>query len=146
MTADVPTPDPQLPEFRETPAEWSALDPSGSAGSSGSAQVQEVTLLGDPGAPGMYVQLLTVAPNTTIAAHHHAGDRCGTVITGTWWFGYGDEHDPSALDELPLNSIYTEPSGVNHFAATGSEAVVVQVTGYGPTNTVYADPSQDPRH
>ncbi|MBS1702958.1 MAG: hypothetical protein JST12_14935 [Armatimonadetes bacterium] len=37
----------------------------------------------------------------------------------------------------PSGSFYTEPSHVAHFAQTGDEAAVVQITGYGPTGTTY---------
>jgi quercetin dioxygenase-like cupin family protein len=146
MGEQIPTPDPQLPVYAKTADEWNAVQPTGKAGSSGSSKVQEVTLLGDPARPGLYVQLLKVAPHAEIAAHHHAGDRSATVLQGTWHFGFGDEFDRSMLRTLPAESIYTEPSGVNHFAATGDQPVIVQITGSGPTDTVYADPSLDPRN
>jgi hypothetical protein len=34
---------------------------------------------------------------------------------------------------------------VNHFAQTGAEPVIVQISGYGPTDTRYFDPAKDPR-
>jgi hypothetical protein len=40
---------------------------------------------------------------------------------------------------------YTEPPSEAHFAETGDEAVVVQITGFGPSSTDYVDPTQDPR-
>lgn len=30
------------------------------------------------------------------------------------------------------------------FAKSGSEPVVIQISGYGPTDTVYHDPANDP--
>jgi len=35
--------------------------------------------------------------------------------------------------------------GEAHFAETGDEAVIVQITGFGPSSTDYVDPTQDPR-
>jgi hypothetical protein len=138
------SPAPQLPAYSKTPTELAALVPTGGAGGSGNAKVQVVTILGDPSKPGPYSQLLKVAPHATIAAHHHAGDRVGTVLLGTWMFGYGSAFDKATLRILPVGSIYTEPSGGAHFAMTGDEAVTVLITGYGPTNTVYEDPADDP--
>lgn len=130
--------------FAKTPSQLSAISPTGGAGGSGNAKVQVVTLLGDPSKPGPYSQLLRVAPHASIPAHHHAGDRVGTVLSGTWHFGYGAKFDASQLRTLPTGSIYTEPAGGAHFAQTGDEAVTVLITGFGPTDTVYESPADDP--
>jgi hypothetical protein len=137
-------PAPQLPDYSRTPAELAAIAPTGGAGGSGNAKVQVVTILGDPSKPGPYSQLLKVAPHAMIAAHHHAGDRVGTVLQGTWMFGYGPHFDKATLRTLPVGSVYTEPSGGAHFAMTGDEAVTVLITGFGSTNTVYENPADDP--
>ena len=131
----------QLPDYAKTLAE---LVPTGGAGGSGNAWVQVVTILGNPSLPGPYSQLLKVAPHAQIAAHHHAGDRVGTVLQGTWMFGYGPSFDKARLRILPVGSVYTEPSDGAHFAATGDEAATVLITGLGPTNTVYENPADDP--
>jgi quercetin dioxygenase-like cupin family protein len=137
-------PAPQLPNYSKTPAELSAAAPTGGLGGSGNAKVEVVTILGDPSKPGTYSQLLKVAPHARIAAHHHAGDRVGTVLQGTWMFGYGPSFTQEALRTLPVGSVYTEPSGAAHFAMTGEEAVTVLITGLGPTDTVYENPADDP--
>ena len=83
-------------------------------------------------------------PDAQIAAHHHAGDRVGTVLKGTWHFGYGTQFDKAKLKTLPVGSVYTEPSNGAHFAMTGNEPVIVLITGNGPTDTVYENPADDP--
>jgi quercetin dioxygenase-like cupin family protein len=137
-------PTPQLPDYSKTPSELAAIAPTGGAGGSGSPKVQVVNILGDPSKPGPYGQLLKVAPHATIAAHHHAGDRIGTVLEGTWMFGYGKSFDQAVLRTLPVGSVYTEPSGEAHFAKTGDQEVTVLITGLGPTDTVYENPADDP--
>ena len=57
----------------------------------------------------------------------------------------GYRFDESKLKALPPGSYYTEPPGQNHFAETGDEPVVVQITGFGPSSTDYVDHSNDPR-
>ena len=89
--------------------------------------------------------MLRVPAHTRIAAHSHRDDRVATVISGTWHLGYGDKFDEAKLKGLPPGSFYTEPSSRNHFAETGNEAVVVQITGFGPSSTEYVDATQDPR-
>jgi hypothetical protein len=53
--------------------------------------------------------------------------------------------DAKALKPLPPGSFYTEPPRRLHFAQTAAEAVVVHITGYGPTDTTYAQPVRDGR-
>jgi len=135
---------PKLPDYAKTLSELEAIQPTGGAGGSGNVAVQVVTILGDASKPGPYAQLLKVGPNAQIAAHHHAGDRVGSVLTGTWHFGYGTQFDSAKLKTLPTGSVYTEPSGAPHFAMTGNEPVIVLITGTGPTDTVYENPADDP--
>ena len=135
---------PHLPLYAKTPDELAAIAPTGGAGGSGNAKVQVVTLFGDPSKPGPYSQLLEVAPHASIAAHHHAGDRVGTALKGHWALGYGVKFDEAKLRPLPPGSVYTEPANEAHFARTGDDAVTVLITGYGPTDTVYENPADDP--
>jgi quercetin dioxygenase-like cupin family protein len=135
-----------LPEMRMTPAEMSAnvLD-TNQIGSSGVAGVHSRVLSGDPSKAGFYTILLFVPAHTTIQAHSHRDDRMAVVVSGEWHFGYGDHFDASELKTLPPGSVYSEPGGRDHFARTEAEAVVVQVSGYGPTDTRYFDPKNDPK-
>ena len=104
-----------------------------------------MVLKGDPNGTGVYTIMLRIPPYVQIAAHSHQDDRVATVISGTWYIGYGDKFDGSKVKALPPGSFYTEPPGRNHFAETGNEPVVVQITGFGPSSTQYVDPAQDPR-
>ena len=132
-------------ELRVTPSDvkWPA-PAAGGAGTSGVSGTQTVVLKGDPAKPGLYTMLLRVGPNTRIDAHAHPDDRVATVISGTWYFGYGATFDESRLKMLPAGSVYTEPPNSNHFAMTRGDGVTIQITGTGPSGTVYVDPSKDP--
>jgi quercetin dioxygenase-like cupin family protein len=134
----------KLPDYAKTPAELSAIGPTGGAGGSGNAKVEVVTILGDASKPGVYAQLLKVGPEAQIPAHHHAGDRVATVLRGTWHFGFGTKFDKAKLKTLPVGSVYTEPANEPHFAMTRKEPVIVLITGTGPTNTIYENPADDP--
>ena len=116
-------------------------------GSSGLAGVHTKVLFGDPSKAGFYSILLFVPAHTTIQAHSHRDDRMATVVSGTWHFGYGDRFDANSLKILPPGSVYSEPGGTkhNHFALTENDAVVVHICGYGPTNTRYFDPANEPK-
>jgi len=134
-----------LPQMRMTPSEIASGGFGESQiGSSKVAGVHSRVLAGDPAKAGFYSILLFVPPHTTIQAHSHRDDRMATVVSGEWHFGYGTQFDASALKTLPPGSVYSEPGGINHFARTGDEPVIVNVCGYGPTDTRYFDPRNDP--
>lgn len=127
-----------LPESRLTPAEVDALlARAAGAGTSGVAGIRTTVLVGDPAEPGPYTIRLSVPANTTIQPHTHRDNRTAVVAAGTWYFGYGPIASPSAEKALPAGSFYTEPGGVAHFAETRDAAVVVYISGAGPTDTVF---------
>lgn len=135
-----------LPELRMTPAEirGSALD-NNQIGSSGVPGVHTKVVFGDPSKVGFYTILLFVPARTTIQAHSHRDNRVAAVVSGNWHFGYGNQFDVKLLKLLPPGSVYSEPGGDNHFAQTDNDAVIVEISGYGPTDTRYFDPRNDPK-
>jgi quercetin dioxygenase-like cupin family protein len=135
-----------LPKMRLLPSEMLASPLDGNQiGSSELAGVHTKVLFGDPTKAGFYSILLVVPANTTIQAHSHRDDRMATVVSGAWYFGYGDHFDAKQLKALPAGSVYSEPAAQNHFARTSTEAVVVHISGYGPTDTRYFDPANEPK-
>jgi|SRR5579872_827999 len=138
---------PSIPELRMTPSEITSGDKGDSQiGSSKLAGVHTKILAGDPGVAGFYSILLFVPAHTTIQAHSHRDDRMATVVSGTWHFGYGTHFDENALKALPVGSVYSEPGGVHHFARTAEDSVVVQISGFGPTDTHYFNLADDPEN
>jgi pimeloyl-ACP methyl ester carboxylesterase len=133
-------------EQRVTPAEFKFPDSGAAgAGTSGVAGIRTVVLKGDPNRAGLYTIMLRVPAHTQIAAHDHQDDRVATVVSGTWYIGYGDRFNSADLKALSPGSFYTESSNRTHFAETRDEPVVVQITGVGPSSTSYVDPASDPR-
>jgi len=135
-------------QIRLVPGEIEALSQTGpSAGTSGVSGIQTRVLKGDPTRSGLYTIQLLVPANTRIESHVHPDDRVATVVSGTWYFGYGKHFDESRVKALPPGSFYTEPPNEPHFARTGSTAVVVQITGFGPTGTRYTEarPAESPK-
>ena len=107
-------------------------------GTSGVSGIQTTVLKGTPTGAGLYTILLRVPANTRIEAHDRPDDRTAMVVSGTWYFGYGERFDEQEVKALPAGSFYTEPPGQRHFARTGDTAVVVLISGYGPSGTRYA--------
>lgn len=137
-----------MAELRQTPADLAdAPSDKNQIGSSGLAGVHTKVLFGDPSKAGLYSILLYVPANTTIQAHSHQDDRMATVVSGTWRFGYGSKFDAKKLAVLPPGSVYTEPGtkAHPHFAQTQKEPVIVHIVGFGPTDTIYVDPANEPK-
>lgn len=112
------------------------------AGTSGMAGIRTVLLSGDPAKPGPYTLEIRVPAHTTIAPHTHRDDRVATVVSGTWYFGYGTDASNAPIRALGSGGFYTEPGKVPHFAATRDESAVVRITGTGPSDTVFvAEPA-----
>jgi quercetin dioxygenase-like cupin family protein len=121
-----------------TPAQINGMTHTGAgAGSSGVSGIVTTVLSGDPTRPGPYTIEIRVPPNTRIAAHTHRDDRTATVVSGAWFFGYGELADETRVQALEPGSFYTEPADAPHFALTRSAPAVVHISGLGPTDTHY---------
>jgi quercetin dioxygenase-like cupin family protein len=135
------------PRSRLQPAEisWPSSSAEKVAGSSMQAAVESVVVFGDASKPGLYSIMFRVQPGARIPAHSHPDDRSCFVVSGVWFFGYGDRFSEEALRALPAGSHYTEPANVNHFAATRRESAIAECTSIGPTATTFAERADDPR-
>jgi len=122
--------------------------PGGSTRAEGTAMrsgLQTVVIAGDAKANSLYTMLVRLPANTKVPPHSHPDVRSCFVLSGTWYFAYGDTRDETQLKALPAGSHYTEPAGMNHFAETRDEAVVAECTAVGPTGTTFVNPADDPR-
>lgn len=89
-------------------------------------------LFGDPGAAGeTFVIRIRELPGFIVPPHSHPVDEHITVVSGTWYFGIGEEYDPAKLQALPAGSYAFVPAGTTMFAHS-PEPAVVQVHGTGP--------------
>ena len=133
------------PQLCLTPEEIDTMQAHDSgAGTSGVAGIRTTVVMGDPSRAGPYTIRLSIPANTKIQAHTHRDNRTAVVVAGVWYFGYGSIAAASAEKALPAGSVYTEPSGVAHFAETKADPVLVYITGNGPTDTVYVKASDEP--
>lgn len=99
---------------------------------------EQLKVVGDPAKEGPYIFLLKPRPGPSGSAqpHTHPDTRTYTVISGTWYVGFGPKFDESKLVALPAGSYYTEPAGVPHFVVIKDEGVMVKITGTGPSRQV----------
>ena len=134
----------QAGDRRIAPAEYQfSTAIAGGTGTSSVEGIRTVVVKGDPNAAGLYTIMLYVPAHTRIAAHQHRDDRVATVVSGTWYFGYGDEFDATALKALPAGSYYTEAPRRAHFAETRGEPAIVQISGVGPSDTQFIKPKKE---
>ena len=84
---------------------------------------------------------VTIEPTKKLEPH---GPKEGyffvTVISGTLELGFGKTYDEAKLKTLPPGSIFTHPAGQLHFAKTGKDPVVLQITVIKPKGS--ADKSE----
>jgi quercetin dioxygenase-like cupin family protein len=122
--------------------------PGGSARVEGTAMragLQTLVVAGDAKGNGLYTMMVKLPANTKVPPHSHPDVRSCFVLSGTWYFAYGDTRDETLLKALPAGSHYTEPPGMNHFAETRDEPVIAECTAIGPTGTTFVNPADDPR-
>jgi hypothetical protein len=62
------------------------------------------------------------------------------ILSGTLYYGVGDQWDESKLIAFPAGTFMSEPPKMSHFAWAKDGEVVLQVTGIGPTGTTSAQP------
>ncbi len=132
---------------RKTPQEfpWSATQ-GNQAGSAMRPGLETVFVAGDGKRKELYSLVFRVPPNTAIPPHSHPDDRSCFVLSGLWYFGYGNARSEADLKALAPGSNYTEPADTAHFAGTGEQGALVECTAFGPTGTTFVNPADDPRN
>src|SRR5437764_7418818 len=91
-------------------------------------------LYGDPSEPGVYVQRLRFPAGLKLMPHFHPDEwRTGVVLSGSYYFGLGEQWDESKLRPYPPGTFFSEPKATAHFVWAKDGEVIVQFTAMGPT-------------
>lgn len=93
-------------------------------------------IYGDPKKQGLYVTRVKFSPGLKNMPHWHPDERTVVVLSGTYYFAYGDQWDETKLKPLPAGSFLTEPPKAAHFNWAKDGEVILQITGYGPTDAI----------
>ena len=101
--------------------------------------LEQTILVGDPAKPGPYTIRLKFPAGFKVKPHTHPDSREVTILSGTWYTGYGEATDPAKLKALPAGSFYTEPANVPHYVEV-REPVLIQVSGTGPSGRKWIGP------
>jgi quercetin dioxygenase-like cupin family protein len=106
--------------------------------------VEVATLHGDPSKPGIYVLRIKWPPGIMSKPHKHPEDRHVVVLSGTWHTGTGEAFEPGKAIPLKSGAYMLHPAGAVHWDGTREEGAIIQITGYGPSGTVFSKPD-DPQ-
>jgi quercetin dioxygenase-like cupin family protein len=106
--------------------------------------VKRAVIQGDPSKPGIYVVRIKFPRGVMSRNHFHKEDRHAVVLQGTWWTGTGDEFAPEKTVPLKAGSYMMHPAGEHHFDGAKDEDVILQLIGYGPSETIRLRPQDGP--
>ena len=108
--------------------------------------IQVATLYGDPKKEGPYTVRVKFAPHAMSRPHYHPEERTITVIKGPWFAGSGDKFDPDTAVPMATGSFVTHHPKKVHYDGAKDEEVIVQISGIGPSATIFAHPEDDPKN
>lgn len=99
-------------------------------------------LYGHPVKPGLYVVRAKFPAGFKVMPHFHPDERTIVVLSGTFYFGYGEQWDESKMKAFPRDSFLTEPPRTPHYAWAKDGEVIIQITGVGPSGATWIPPKQ----
>ena len=90
--------------------------------------------------PEMYVERLKIPAGMKSQPHWHPDySRTVAVLSGTFYFGKGEQWDESNLVAYPAGTLYSEPAKSPHFWWAKDGEVTCTFTAIGPTGCVYRE-------
>ena len=123
-------PDPKIMKYQlPKDIKWST-SPSGNS---------TAILHGDPSKPGLYIVLTKWSPGKMSRPHMHPNDRFITVISGTWWVGWGEKYDPASTYPVPAGSFVTHYGKQIHYDGAKEGDTVLLIMGDGPAASTPAE-------
>lgn len=107
------------------------------------AGAQMFVLEGNPNSPAPYIIRLKLPPNFKVPAHWNLSDEHLTVISGSIHLGMGDKLEENKGKLLPVGSYARIPARMHHFAWTGDEETIIQLSGLGPWGLTYVEAAEN---
>jgi len=101
--------------------------------------------LGDLSGTGRYVFRLRAPAGHRAMPHTHPDERIYTVLSGTFFLGWGEGYIESRLEEYPEGSVVLVRADRHHFQAAKAGEYVLQIEGEAPTAVTYVNAKDDPR-
>ncbi|MEI6669465.1 MAG: cupin domain-containing protein [Acidobacteriota bacterium] len=102
----------------------------------------QADVIGAAAQPGTYAVRTKLPAGLRLPPHFHPDSRIVVVLSGTFYFGYGERFDQATMTAMTPGSVFTEPAGQPHFGWAKDAEVVLHVTGVGPTATTWVEQKQ----
>ena len=102
------------------------------------AGVQNAAGVGDPIKKQLYTSFGRIEEGVRFPAHTHPDARITTVLSGTMYYGVGERSDRAEFEPYPAGAVIYTPPGTPHVMWAKNGEVVVQESGYGPTDIEFA--------
>jgi quercetin dioxygenase-like cupin family protein len=88
----------------------------------------------------LFVQRTKFASGLKIMPHTHPDQpRTIVVLSGTLYFGLGEQWDESKLKPYRAGTLFSEAAGTPHYAWAKDGEVIIQITSIGPSGTKIID-------
>jgi mannose-6-phosphate isomerase-like protein (cupin superfamily) len=94
---------------------------------------------GNPKEEGHFTIRIKMPPNYIIAPHVHPVDERATVLSGAMYIGMGDTLDKKNAQKISAGCFYLNPAGMHHYAFTGKEETILQISTNGPWGLHYIE-------
>jgi quercetin dioxygenase-like cupin family protein len=102
-----------------------------------------IVIHGDPSKPGPYTFRVKMPSGYKLPPHRHQDQRTVTVLKGTYWIGDGEQYDARSMRTMEVGAFYITPPDTPHYAWARTE-VILQESGFGPTDMRWVNPEDDP--
>jgi len=99
---------------------------------------QIAILEGSPKKVGMFTIRLKTPKNMVLAVHQHPGPERVTILQGEMYVGFGDNFNNQIGTKFSAGSFYVNPKNENHYVYTKEKPAIIQITGMGPWEVIYA--------
>ncbi|MGB3634687.1 MAG: cupin domain-containing protein [Rubrobacteraceae bacterium] len=88
---------------------------------------------------GLYAGFGRMSEGAVFPAHSHTDDRLTTVISGTMYYGVGEEFDEDNMTAYPAGSVIFTPAGTPHVMWVQEGQAVIQESGDGPSSAEFVE-------
>ena len=104
--------------------------------------VESASLIGDQAEAALYVNVGKLAQGVVFPVHTHTDARLSTVLSGTMYYGVGEVLEEVEFAAYPAGSVVYTPPNTPHWMEARDGEVIVQESGYGPSETTFLETSE----
>ncbi len=93
--------------------------------------LEYTVLSGNPIKTGLFTVRLKLPKNYSDVVHEHAKDRLDTIISGTYYIGFGNSINKDTATKMDTGTFINFPAHAKHYGFTNEETII-QISGLGP--------------